>query len=150
MTVGPLYAWADGAFGTPFADHTWVTSYDAPYDSTPPTSRFWYCWGEPRAAGPGSSARLLVTTQADIAMAALIGPSDDQNGSYGMRYGIDGVCHQMANRVLFASVSADKPVVSTARCYRLSVMRYGHYGRNHEAWMATTSPLAKVISNGER
>lgn len=144
MTTDTLYVWADSAMGLPFADHTWLTSYAAPYSSLPPKANFWYCWGEPRTVGPSSSARLLLSTPADLAIAKRIGPADDQSGSYGMRYGIDGVCHQMANRVLLASLGSRPPTVSQARWYRLSVLRYGTYGLNHAAWLASASPLKKV------
>jgi DNA-binding protein HU-beta len=46
------------------------------------------------------------------------------------RYGIDGVCHQLANQVLYATgAGGAAPItVNKARGYFLSLMRYGTYG----------------------
>jgi hypothetical protein len=43
----------------------------------------------------------------------------------------------MANRILLASSELEKPVVSGARMYKLSVMRFGVYGRNFGDWFGT-------------
>ncbi len=133
-----LYAWGSPAqIPGIAADHTWVTSYDAPY-SVPPPSMFWYCWGEQRGAGPDHpGSTKLADTAADIELACRIAQPDDARADCGVRYGRDGVCHQMANRILLASTTEPKPVVVGARYYGLSVLLYGPYGRNFETWASS-------------
>ena len=56
-----LYAWADryvSVDGVVLADHTWVTTFDAPY-TCPPGTAYWYSWGGCYATGPGTGAKLL-------------------------------------------------------------------------------------------
>jgi hypothetical protein len=152
MKRGSLYAWADAIRAKPglpdVADHTWVTSYDAPYSGAPPAPDFWFCRGESRDAGADLPARLLVSTDADLSVATQIGLPNDPAADYGIRYGVDGVCHQMANRVLLASLADTKPVVSGAKLYKLSALFFGVYGRNFAAWLAT-SPLPRTPPDAE-
>jgi hypothetical protein len=50
-------------------------------------------------------------------------------------YGVDGVCHQVANQVLFATARWGDPLtVRAARGYVASVFLYGTYGRKIAAW----------------
>jgi hypothetical protein len=51
-------------------------------------------------------------------------------------YGIDGVCHQLANQVLYATgIGAAAPLtVRNARGYIASTFLYGTYGVQHAAW----------------
>jgi hypothetical protein len=51
-------------------------------------------------------------------------------------YGIDGVCHQLANQVLYASGLGGSPplTVSLANGYGASSAIYGTYGLQHAAW----------------
>ena len=57
-------------------------------------------------------------------------PNEPQE-SVNIKYGVDGVCHQMANRLLMftKSKTTGKPlVVSKASGYQLSKAMYGVYG----------------------
>lgn len=56
-------------------------------------------------------------------------------------YGVDGVCHQLANQVLYATHSKGIAplLVSKARGYAFSSAVYGDYGRQHAAWNAKRS-----------
>ena len=48
-------------------------------------------------------------------------------------YGVDGVCHQLANQVLYAT-SGTRLTVNKARGYFFSTYLYGTYGLQHAAW----------------
>lgn len=52
------------------------------------------------------------------------------------RYGRDGVCHQLANQILYASGGDGVAplTVASARGYMFSSFRYGTYGQNDAAW----------------
>lgn len=63
------------------------------------------------------------------------------DGNAGVRYGINGVCHQMANRILFAGGA----LVSKAKGYRSSVFVWGTFGRTHPLG-TLYSPLANPWS----
>ena len=50
-------------------------------------------------------------------------------------YGVDGVCHQLANQVLYATGSGGAPLtMARARGYMASTFIYGTYGLQHAAW----------------
>lgn len=120
-----LYAWADTTH-VGVGEHTWVTSY-APGDGVPDPAMgdYWYCWGDPhercRELGMGNGGREFANL--------LARPHDPQDG-VGLRYKYDGLCHQMANRLLrFSYDEMGQPVrVSDAKGYQLSVGMYGEYG----------------------
>jgi hypothetical protein len=59
-------------------------------------------------------------------------------------YGLDGVCHQLANQVLWAtSGTGVAPLtVALARGYRASSFIYGAYGILHNDWSANISRCA--------
>lgn len=141
-----LYAWATPAFvrGAP-VDHTWVTTYDNGANPLPNIQAviaakedFWFCWGSFHAQGRGlgsangdlNLARCLVVSNADCA------------NVYAARgtiftYGVDGVCHQLANQVLYATGRGGSPLtVAGARGYGASVAIYGTYGLQQAAWLS--------------
>ena len=123
--VDRLYAWADTTH-LGVGDHTWVTSY-APGSGTPnpATGDYWYCWGDShersRELGIGYGGRDF---------ANLIARSHDPHDGVGLKYRYDGLCHQMANRLLRFSLDGNgKPLkVSGAKGYQISVGMYGEYG----------------------
>jgi|SRR5471030_297663 len=106
MAIGTLTGFSLPMVGVP-TDHTYVASSNG---------HVWPCngrsfGGNPIFAGVGN------VDQADcLAM---------KDHSAGVRYGIEGVCHQMANRILFPSGG----LVTPARGFRLSVLVYGVYGK---------------------
>lgn len=136
MTV---YAWVKNAYikGNFFLDHTWVTSYDInarQYSNigevVNANERYWFSKGDfwiasriqqPLVQGPSSGAE-----------ACLVGPNDKNQSGTIRTYGVDGVCHQAANQVLYVT---DGPLtVRKARGYTLSSAIYGTYGRNEYEW----------------
>jgi hypothetical protein len=164
-----LFAWANPAFvtGAP-VDHTWVTSYDnnaAPYPDivavVTAQEDYWFCWGSFHAQGrtptiPSGSLGLQV---GDINIArCLVASNADSATSFAARgtifsYGIDGVCHQLANQVLFATrTSSTSPLtVAKAAGYPLSLAIYGTYGLQHAAWSAKRAAcVASVLRVGPR
>lgn len=90
----------------PKVDHTYVTSS---------CGRTWGCWG--RKAG-GS---LIVSGGGSSYVAGCLSLEHERAG---IAYGLTGVCHQAANRILFPAAV----LVDGARGYAASVMAYGHYG----------------------
>lgn len=147
-----LYAWAIPAFttGSP-VDHTWVTTYDNrsdPFSSIQQVAAakqfLWYCWGDfhPRGGTPINANGFLGESNADLAHAqCLVQPNANSRQVVAargtiFRYGRDGVCHQLANQVLYAcSNNGAQPLTVTgARGYMFSSFRYGTYGLNDAAW----------------
>ena len=54
----------------------------------------------------------------------------------GIRYGVTGLCHQTANRILWpAGVN-----VSATKNYGLTVFFYGHYGSDAQEWIQHRAP----------
>lgn len=90
------------------ADHTYVTS-----DS----GHVWPCFGRGSGGTPISSG-IGNISKADCLSNPL--------SRSGIAYGITGVCHQAANRILYPSGAT----VSKARGYRWSLFSYGTYGND--------------------
>ena len=148
----PLFAWAVPAFttGSP-VDHTWVTTYDnriTPYPTVQAVIQagafYWYCWGSfhPRGGTPINPDGFLGQQAGDLALAqCLVAPNADSQTVPAARgtiftYGVDGVCHQLANQVLYATgIGGVAPLtVHRARGYMASTFIYGTYGLQHAAW----------------
>jgi hypothetical protein len=149
-----LYAWATPAFveGSP-VDHTWVTDFDNRVNTyrtiaavKAAGAEYWFCWGSFHDLGdsskhPGGS---LGSAVGNITLAQCLcaanAPSDSEPDACGTiyTYGVDGVCHQLANQVLWATAStAAAPLtVAKARGYFVSSFIYGTYGLQHAAWAA--------------
>lgn len=104
MKMAMLYGWATySVFGF---EHTYVTSSDG---------YVWKCWGksaggQPICSGEGDSLQADCLSQ--------------KNSHAGIIYGVTGVCHQTANRVLLPA----QCIVSKAQKYWVTVMVYGTYG----------------------
>jgi hypothetical protein len=110
--MAALYGYAINLEWTDQADHTYVTSSDG---------FAWPCWGRSSGGrmvcgGGGSSLRANCLSELQ---AFLI-------------YGVNGVCHQAANRIL---APASWVTVSGAKGYWASVGAYGPYGTNVTIWM---------------
>jgi hypothetical protein len=144
----PLYAWANPITiaGVRFADHTWVTAFDAA-SSCPPPPLYWYSWGGCHATGPGTTATLLDHRPASVGVARCICQPDVEDYSFQAGdpahggidyYGVSGVCHQLSNRILFATAGADgaSATVSGAHGYGVSRFLYGTYGTDAVEWAA--------------
>ncbi len=151
MAIGKLYAWAVPAFtsGAP-VDHTWVTSYDSGqtlYQNDAQVAAagqdYWYCWGAFHPAGgtPSNPNGYLGEQSGDVTLArCLVKSNADSRVNPAARgtifvYGVDGVCHQLANQVLFSTGSTSLALtVRNARGYAASVFVYGEYGLQTAAW----------------
>jgi hypothetical protein len=148
-----FYAWAVPAFtsGSP-VDHTWVTTFDNQQFSYKDAKAvaaarkfYWFCWGGYHAKGqtPGNSTGALGSKRGSLSLAkCLVKPNADSRVDAAARgtiftYGVDGVCHQLANQVLYATKSSIRPfTVSKARGYLASTFVYGTYGLQQAAWAA--------------
>jgi hypothetical protein len=152
QTRKTLFAWAApaGSANSP-VDHTWVTTYDnrvTPYatieEVTAAGEFYWYCWGEFHASGgtPNNPTGFLGQQSGDLALAqCLVEPNADSRTVPAARgtiftYGIDGVCHQLANQVLYATGAqgVDPLTVCEARGYMASTFLYTQTGLQEEAW----------------
>lgn len=152
MTAVTLYAWAVPAYYEGSAvDHTWVTTYDnrlVAYPAIPEVvaagQNYWYCWGDFHAKGetPSIPDGFLASGAAELSYAScLCQPDADSRSDAAARgtiffYGIDGVCHQLANQVLWPTGQSGAPpaTVHKARGYWLSNAIFGTYGKQHAAW----------------
>lgn len=147
-----LYAWVVPAyFSTSFVDHTWVTSYDNRTSTYPSIAAvrqagqsFWYCWGSfhPKGGAPTHPDGFIGSQTGNLNLAhCLVEPNQPSSGNPPAQgtiftYGIDGVCHQLANQVLYATGQQGVPplTVKAARGYAFSSYIYGTYGLQHAAW----------------
>lgn len=140
-----LYAWVTPAFiskGSP-VDHTWVTTYDSRSvaylnieDVKSANHDFWYCWGDFHKQGKPSHPIFSGVTASNSAL-CLVGSNDTNQRGTIQWYGIDGVCHQVSNQVLYATATTygGKPkIVSDARGYKVSSAIFGTYGRREKLW----------------
>lgn len=169
MSKNTFYAWAIPAFvsGSP-VDHTWVTTYDNRITQhknvravVKAKVNYWYCWGDFHSiggtpvildgflgsqVGDQTKAQCLCSANADSRLDATA------QGTI-FSYGIDGVCHQLANQVLYATgLSSGMPLtVSNARGYHASTFLYGTYGLQHLVWnnkvnSCAVPPIAPIKS----
>jgi len=166
---GKLYFWANGMENVPDFDHTWVTSYPfvngqyATSKDIPAGGSYWYCWGCYHPSGDGGVdhnpngaigqadadldlARRLVEANVAPPKPPIGSTTDPQDGSITF-YAVDGVCHNVANQVLFAtgSSSVEPQRVIEARAYHLSTFFYTNYGLNNSGWEALRQREAPSI-----
>ena len=145
-----LYAWVNPLSFTSKLDHTWVTGYDTRTDTYQTLEDVvdagqlcWLCWGDFHPFGKTASHPdgFLLDCDGDQSFAeCLVEPNASSIDSPPARgtifeYGIDGVCHQLANQVLYAAnVDGTAPTVKDAKGYWLSSLAYTTYGRQKSAW----------------
>ena len=144
-----FYAWVNPAFWSHAPlDHTWVTSYDSrvtPYSTIAEVIKAgqvnWYCWGDFHVSGNPADPIAIQSGSGTIAQCLVEGNADSSTNPAAkgtiFTYGVDGVCHQLANQVLYATGSASQPpaTVKAARGYAISTFLYGTYGLQHAAWL---------------
>jgi hypothetical protein len=107
MAAGTLTGHAVKMVGLP-ADHTYVTSS---------AGHVWQCNGR------GAGGTVVCSGNGNMDQADCL----SQPGSHaGVQYGITGVCHQMANRILYPAGQT----VARANKYRWSSFAYGTYGKD--------------------
>jgi len=158
-----LFAWTAPAFttGSP-VDHTWVTTYDNRLTAYPSEAAvaaagqfYWFCWGtfHPTGGTPANPSGFLGSQAGDLAVArCLVTANADSRTTPGARgtifvYGVDGVCHQLANQVLYATGagSVSQLTVRLARGYMASTFIYGTYGLQHAAWAAKIAACSSTL-----
>jgi hypothetical protein len=149
--VTELFAWAVPAWIGALVDHTWVTTYDNRKTPYPDVSKvanagqfYWYCWGSFDVTGgsPGIPKGYLGKQSGDLGLAkCLVQANVDCQTSAAARgtifiYGVNGVCHQLANQALYATgTGRKKPLtVSKSNGYWLSLYVYGTYGWDTVSW----------------
>ncbi|MBI5927296.1 MAG: hypothetical protein HY836_17020 [Aquabacterium sp.] len=118
-------------------EHTWVTMRDASCWRSGGGGPTYYCspdkWvkvGNTPVYFPPEGRLLNSTSAGDPNKANCVGGEESKflgalDWFAGIVYGLNGVCHQMANRLLLA---ADKLTVSGAQGYTLSCIQFGRYG----------------------
>ncbi|MGL6239852.1 hypothetical protein [Aeromonas dhakensis] len=120
-----LYAWADKT-NLGVGDHTWVSTY-SPANGRPDTEKgdYWYCWGDIH-----NNAICLGAGVGGASFAKSIALPHDKKADAGILYAKDGVCHQIANRLLrFSFDKNGNPItVKGAKGYQLTKAMYGEYG----------------------
>jgi hypothetical protein len=158
--IAKLFAWAVPAFVSDSpVDHTWVTTYDNRQNIYPTIQKvvgagqnYWYCWGSfhPQGGTPINPTGYLGEQNGDLGVATcLVKPNADSQVDPAARgtiftYGLDGVCHQLANQVLYSTgIGGLAPLtVHNARGYIASTFIYGTYGLQQAAW------ANKIVSCG--
>ena len=108
MRVGVFEAFAMPVSGAGVVDHTYVT-VDSMYR--------YGCHG--RSAG----GRVIARGLGNVLLGKCLAGAD---GKAGIRYGISGVCHQTADRILLPA----RKVVHRAVGFRSSVLVWGLFGRH--------------------
>jgi hypothetical protein len=117
MSLGTLTGFAIPALNFPGGDHTYVASSNG---------HAWGCHG--RAMGGVA----ICTGSGNVDQADCLATPQH---TAGIRYGISGVCHQAANRILWPS----RMTVAMARGARGSFFTWGVYGRDSST-LKTYSP----------
>lgn len=124
-----LQGWAVPALATPQWDHTYVISLCG-------TVGPWGCYG--RNAG---GSMLIGGTGSSTVANCLAQLNPDQAG---IRYGLTGVCHQMANRILHPA----NITVASCNGYSVSAFVYGDYGRGGWPQRNTCYPPGTTFAQG--
>jgi hypothetical protein len=161
MTI--LFAWATPVSmpGIP-VDHTWVTDFDnrtlhfgSILDVFEAGYSYWFCWGSYHgSAGTplnqsglvGSDSASLQQAQCLVLQNAKSKSNPPAQGTI-FNYGRDGVCHQLANQVLWATTAYKIPgqsilTVAGVRGYAASSFFYGTYGKKTAQWLARKNVCA--------
>jgi len=150
-----LFAWATpiNMPGAARWDHTWTTTYDnrvTVYDDIQAVSdaneSYWYAWGDFHARGgtPENNTGYLGSQRADLVNSKCIAAANadcrDVPAARGtiFIFGVDGVCHQLTNQILFSSGTTGSPPLTVANAggYWASSFLYGPYGMNQDDWVA--------------
>lgn len=166
MASGRLYVWArrmnfikvrGKTIISP--DHTWVTDYPNPgppngfTEPIPADDHYWFCWGVFHSGGdtnenPKPYQPFFSPVNAGVTQAVCICEANVQDDAGNPSwphaqipgiYGEHGVCHQVANRILWSAglKNGKRVTVRGVRGWQLSWFLYGPYGS------AGTWPLPK-------
>jgi hypothetical protein len=152
MAKDQAYVWVTPAFSrySP-VDHTWVTSYDNRLNSFDTISKvaragehYWYCRGSFHATGctPKRPDGFVYNQAINSAIAiCLVDENNPKAGGTIKHYGIDGVCHQVSNQVIYPAPNRhyDPLKKLKIRGYSASTAIYGRYGRKVSEWSQRTA-----------
>lgn len=150
------FVWANPLTIDKDLDHTWATTYD-PVATCPPDTQngaYWYCWGICHMTGSyNPTARQLHYGTGDYDLASCICEPNKEDNHAGIPgwYGQWGVCHQVANRILYATTGPDgqKMNVEGAHGYWLSHFLYGTYGGPDGNWQTVLAGCGVTPSEGD-
>lgn len=131
-----LYAWVRPAFFSHnIVDHTWVTDFNLRTSTLGNLSavmaasrNYWFCHGD--FYTNGVPQKPIVNNASPSHGARCLVQSNNKKATGTIRYGIDGVCHQISNQVLYPT----KQKVEKARGYILSRAIFGEYGLRQDEW----------------
>lgn len=117
MAIGKLTAYARKAEKTPWGDHTYVKSDQG------------HAWG---CSGGATGGAPIANCTGNVKYADCLGQSD---GMAGVIWGVTGMCHQMANRILLACVDQSQAqLVNAAVAFRNGTeIFFGEYGLDLES-----------------
>lgn len=135
-----MYAWANPLSGPlKRADHTWVTDRKT-FECPTPTPQYWYATGGCHPSPQTDhTSRPLSNAPGNLAVATCIAKPDTagfgRDAAAQIVYGIDGVCHQISNRILAATATPVKKQITVkgANGYNISRFVYGTHG-TPEQW----------------
>jgi hypothetical protein len=119
-----LQGWSIPLVGAQWGEHSYVTSS---------CGLKWGCWGRD-FGGSGLSAATGDSTVADCL--------SQPNSQAGIIYGISGVCHQTANRILHPA----KITVVGCQGYNLSVFAFGAYGQGTWSQLSICYPAGTILA----
>src|SRR5260370_807296 len=121
-----LQGWMMPLIVAPYGEHTYVTS---------DCGLSWGCWGR-RIGGTALSAAMGSSIVADCL--------SQPNSQADIRYGLTGVCHQTANRILHPAG------ITVAGCqgYGLSVFTFGTYGLGPWPQLSACYPAGTILAPG--
>lgn len=119
-----LQGWAIPLLVAPYGEHTYITS---------DCGLKWGCWG--RSTGGVA----LSAATGDSAIADCL---SQPNSEAGIRYGVTGVCHQTANRILRPA----NITVKGCQGYAFSVFSFGRHGIGPWPQLSTCFPLGTVLA----
>lgn len=144
------------------AEHSWVTTYE-PVSACPPDpddGEYWYCLGDCHTTPPeNSEARLLCSGPGDVEFARSVArphetrpERSDRWECAGLWFGHDGVCHQIANRILYATGGdhGDPLTVEGVKGYNLSVTFFGMYGGRGKRRLGVEQEWQRQIQEWKR
>ena len=126
MSILTGYAISTGVLRT---DHTYVKSDNPPF--------VWSCWGR------GSGGKRICRGSGNSSVANCISQS---NSHAGIIYGVTGVCHQTANRILYPA----RVTVSKARGYWASSLAYGTYGTTFPEFLVRLATCKSLAGSASR
>lgn len=159
MFDGELYLWTKPAIAPMplwprFLRHVFLSSYEL--DNEPPNrskGSYWYCWGGAYTSETWFG-NFVMKEEANLEVARQISRPHDPLDTAGIPGGWaeHGTCFQVANRILYATASEEKPpsvVPTSVPGCRLAYVGWGYYGEDHDGgveWAAKRELADRIRS----